>query len=268
MTAESAALIGHTGFVGGNLVRQRDFSDCFNSSNIEQIAGRSFDLVVCAGVPAEKWKANAAPERDHENITRLINALGRCDVTRLVLISTVDVFARPIEVDESSPVTIEGQQPYGRNRRLLEEFVASRFDATVVRLPGLYGPGLKKNAIFDLLHNNAVEKIDSRGVFQFYDIGRLWRDLEIALANNLELLHLATAPVSIADVARSALGINFVNELASASGPARYDIRTRHAELFGGESGAPYIETRDEELAGIAAWVASARSRASQAAQA
>ncbi len=50
-----------------------------------------------------------------------------------------------------------------------------------MRLPGLYGPGLKKNVIFDFLHDNDVHKIDSRGVFQFYDTTRLWRDLEIAV---------------------------------------------------------------------------------------
>ncbi|MEO6876905.1 MAG: pyridine nucleotide transhydrogenase, partial [Gemmatimonadaceae bacterium] len=64
----SAALIGHTGFVGSNLLRQHGFEATFNSANIEQIAGRSFDLVVCCGAPAEKWKANAHPERDLDNI--------------------------------------------------------------------------------------------------------------------------------------------------------------------------------------------------------
>ena len=59
---ESTALIGYTGFVGSNLLRQRPFDACFNSSNIDQIAGRSFDLVVCCGARAEKWKANADPE--------------------------------------------------------------------------------------------------------------------------------------------------------------------------------------------------------------
>ena len=55
--SSETALIGYSGFVGGNLLRQRSFDACFNSSNIEAIAGRSFDLVVCAGAPAEKWKA-------------------------------------------------------------------------------------------------------------------------------------------------------------------------------------------------------------------
>ena len=65
-------------------------------------------------------------------------------------------------VDEDSPAPTTGLQAYGRNRRRLEQIVAGRFDALVVRLPALYGPGLKKNALYDLLHNNAVDKIDAR----------------------------------------------------------------------------------------------------------
>jgi len=247
----STALIGYTGFVGSNLLRQFQFDDCFNSSNVEQIAGRSFDLIVCAGVRAEKWKANAEPERDLDNIERLARALTRAETRKIVLISTVDVFREPIEVDEESPTPMEGLHAYGRNRRRLEEIVAARFDALVVRLPGLYGPGLKKNVIYDFLHGNELQQIDSRGVFQFYDLVRLWSDIETAIDDGLELVHLPTEPVSVADVAREAFGMDFTNELSAA--PARYDVRTRYASLFGGAD--CYLETRMKELSGIAEFV-------------
>ena len=254
---ETAALIGHTGFVGGNLSRQHRFDDCFNSSNIEAVAGRSFDLLVCAGVPSEKWKANADPERDRQNIGRLMAALARVDAGRLVLISTVDVFADPVGVDEESPVVTSGLQAYGRNRRHLEEFVRSHFDASIVRLPGLYGGGLKKNAIFDLLHDNQVAKIDSRGIFQFYGVSRLWSDIEIILEERLPVVHMATEPVSMAEVARAAFGLEFTNEVAPT--PPCYDLHTRFARLFGGVG--TYIEPRDRVLAFIREYVATERTR-------
>jgi nucleoside-diphosphate-sugar epimerase len=257
-TRGEAALIGYTGFVGGNLTAQRPFDALYNSSNIDEIAGREFDLIVCAGAPAEKWKANADPERDLANIERLAAAVTRASARRFVLLSTVDVFGSPNGVDEQSPVSTEGLHAYGRNRRLLEERIASRFDATIVRLPGLYGPGLKKNVIFDLLHDNDVQKIDSRGVFQFYDTARLWSDLEIAVRNRLSLVHLPTEPVSVADVARAAFGIEFDNAVAPT--PARYDMRTRHAALFGG--GGAYVEDAARVLDGIAAFVERERARA------
>ena len=40
------AIIGHTGFVGSNLLEAHAFDDLFNTSNIDQIAGREYDLVV------------------------------------------------------------------------------------------------------------------------------------------------------------------------------------------------------------------------------
>src|SRR5581483_4392348 len=147
--------------------------------NVEQIAGRSFDLVVVAGAPAEKWKANADPSRDHASIERLVRALDQVNARKLVLISTVDVFISPVGVDEDSPTPITDLHTYGRNRRWLEQMVLARFDAHVVRLPGLYGHGLKKNIIYDFLNDNDVQKVDSRGVFQFYDLGRLWSDITI-----------------------------------------------------------------------------------------
>jgi nucleoside-diphosphate-sugar epimerase len=161
------------------------------------------------------------------------------------------VFADPVGVDEDAPTPAEGLHAYGRHRLWLEELVAARFDACIVRLPGLYGPGLKKNAIFDLIHDNDVHKIDSRGVYQFYDVQRLWHDMDTALRNALALVHLPTPPVSIAEVAASSFGRRFVNEVVSK--PARYDMQTKYAALFGG-AGA-YIETKDAELAGIRAFV-------------
>jgi nucleoside-diphosphate-sugar epimerase len=254
-----AALIGYTGFVGGNLLAQREFDARYNSTNIEEIAGRSFDLIVCAGAPAEKWKANADPERDVANLERLSGALTSARARRVVLLSTIDVFGAPIGVDEESPVPTDGLHAYGRHRRLLEERIAAHFDTTIVRLPGLYGPGLKKNVIFDFLHDNDVNKIDSRGVFQFYDTTRLWHDLDIALRHRLPLVHLPTEPVSVADLVRAAFGIDFDNRVVA--NPARYDMRTRHAALFGGTGS--YIENATRVLEGVTAYVARERSRAS-----
>jgi nucleoside-diphosphate-sugar epimerase len=254
---ESSALIGYTGFVGGNLLEQHAFDALFNSSNIESIVGRSFDLVVCSGARAEKWKANTEPERDLDNIERLVRALEQINTRRLVLISTVDVFLSPVDVDEESPTPMTGLHAYGRNRRRLEQIVASRFNALIVRLPALYGRGLKKNIVYDLMHDNEVQKIDSRGEFQWYGVDRLWQDIAISLDAELNLVHLATEPVSVADVARAAFGIEFTNEVAPT--PARYDMRTRHAELFGATG--PYVQTRPETLEGISQFVVRERQR-------
>src|SRR5205823_13274352 len=102
---------------------------------------------------AEKWIANAKPETDRESIAGLVRCLERVTAKRFVLISTVDVFPTPSGVDEESTVPAS-PQAYGRNRRWLEEEIDKRFGALVVRLAAMYGPGLKKNTIFDLLNDN------------------------------------------------------------------------------------------------------------------
>jgi len=254
---DSSALIGYTGFVGSNLLRQHSFDACFNSSNIEQIAGRGFDLVVCCGARAEKWKANAEPERDLDGIERLTRALEQVNARKVVLVSTVDVFMNPVDVDEESPTPTAGLSPYGRHRRRLEQIVAARFDSSIIRLVGLYGRGLKKNVIYDFLYDNNVHAIDSRGVFQYYDIDRLWGDIGLALDHELPLVHLPTEPVSVSDVARAGFGIEFTNEVAPV--PARYDVHTRYAALFGGS--VPYVENRTDTLARLAAFVVAERGR-------
>lgn len=63
-------------------------------------------------------------------------------------------------------------------------------------------------------------------------------------------------PVTVRDVARSAFGREFDNRLQGE--PVRYDMHTRHASLLGALPG-PYLESRDEVLAGIARFVKAER---------
>lgn len=233
------ALIGCTGYVGSTLLRQHTFEFLYHSTTIANIRGQSFSRVICAGAPAQKWIANRDPDADRRNIDGLIASLDSIECETFVLISTVDVFRRPIGVDENTPVDENGLQPYGLNRRRLETFVATRFRRhAIVRLPGLVGPGLRKNAVFDLLNDNNLGAIDSRGIFQFYPMVNLWFDLSVVLAAGLPLVHLTAEPISIAEVARNGFGRAFDLELTAA--PARYDMRTCYASLFGAAGAYQY----------------------------
>jgi len=86
------ALIGYSGFVGGTLLKQTAFEGLYRSTNIGEIEGKSFDTVVCAGAPAQKWIANREPEADREKIEGLIAHLKSVRCKTFILISTVDVF--------------------------------------------------------------------------------------------------------------------------------------------------------------------------------
>jgi len=226
------ALIGYSGFVGSTLLGQRSFEALFRSTNIGNIRNNVFDLVVCAGAPAQKWIVNKNPALDMSNINELIEHLKTIECNRFILISTVDVFKEPIGVDEQSKVEEYGLHAYGLHRRLLEKFIQQRFpDHLIVRLPGLVGPRLRKNVIFDFLNENNLDAIESRGVFQFYPMVNLWADIQTALEAGLKLVHLTAEPISVSEVANKGFGRVFHNQLSNH--PAKYDMRTCHASIFG-----------------------------------
>ncbi|WP_332765818.1 pyridine nucleotide transhydrogenase [Pseudomonas koreensis] len=233
------ALIGFSGFVGTTLLKQAQFQSLYRSTNIADIAGQSFDTVVCAGAPAQKWIANREPEADRSKIEGLIAHLKTLKCRRFILISTVDVFKSSVGVDEDSPVDESGLHAYGLNRRLLEKFVEAHFpEHLIVRLPGLVGPGLRKNVIFDFLNDNNLRAIDSRGVFQFYPMINLWFDIQLALEAGIKLVHLTAQPVSVAAIAKDGFAREFANALDNPVG--FYDMQTKYAHVFGGEGRYQY----------------------------
>jgi nucleoside-diphosphate-sugar epimerase len=254
--AMKSALIGHTGFVGGNLLRQHAFDDLYNSKNIESISGRSYDLIVSAGAPAEKWKANQNPEADRAAIQRLMSALENVRARQFMLISTVDVYPTPFNVDEDTPVDWTQASAYGRHRKQLEEFIAAKFPSLIVRLPGLFGVGLKKNIIFDFLKGNQVDKIHADAEFQFYGLDHLWADLEKAQYARLALLNVATEPVSVEEVARVAFGMEFTSRPAGLT-PARYAMKSRYEASWGGTNG--YLQNKQQVLADLKQFVSNER---------
>lgn len=243
----SSALIGYSGFVGSSLLKQRRFDPVYRSTTISEITGNSFDLVVCAGAPAQKWIANLDPAADRLNIQCLMDHIKTIRCKQFVLISTVDVFSHPAGVDEDHQVDEASLHPYGLHRRLLEKLVQTQFEKhLVVRLPGLVGPGLRKNVLFDLLNENNLHAVDSRAVFQFYPMVNLWFDIETAITAQLKLVHLTAEPVSVAEVATRAFNKDFDQRLSKP--PARYDFRSRCSALFGGTGDYQYSK-RDTMLA-------------------
>lgn len=146
------AIVGYTGFVGQNLCLSHQFNALYNSKNITDAFGTEPDLLVYAGIRAEMFTANHYPEKDLENIEGAIENIKKISPKKLVLISTISVY--PIfEGDENTVLDGNEGTAYGRNRRYLERWVEDNVkDYLIVRLPALYGQGIKKNFIFDMIH--------------------------------------------------------------------------------------------------------------------
>lgn len=300
------ALVGYTGFVGSNIYAQGEFDAVYNSKNIVEAYGTSPDLLIYAGLRAEKYLANNAPEKDMELIEEAKKNISKIAPKRLVLISTVDVWKAPNGKNEEDEIDTLDLHPYGYNRYCLEQWVREMYpNAIIIRLPGLFGINIKKNFIYDyinvipfmlkkekfeelslkakelgktmidyyeLLENGfyrcksldetqketlrelfkklgftALNFTDSRNVYQFYPLNRLWKDIQILLEKDIRLWHPATEPVSAAEVYYYLTGENFDNQLSAT--PVYYDFRTKYAEVFGGKEG--YICSKEEILSEI-----------------
>ncbi len=246
------ALIGYTGFVGGNIENQRSFDDLFNSKNIQDIEDREYDLVVSAANRADMWRINQEGEQDLAEIKEYIGHIAKAKIKKLILISTVGVYKNPNGADEDTAIDVEGLTPYGTNRYYLEQFCHDNFDTTIIRLPGLFGSGLKKNVIYDLLHGNNVDRIHKDGVYQYYNLENIWHDIEIALNNNLSLVNLATPPVSTEEVAKKCFGIEVTNQPKDIK-PGYWDMHSKYADLYGSEG--VYLYTKQQELEQIKKFV-------------
>ena len=147
-------LIGYTGFVGSNICSRHNFGGLYNSKNIADAYGTNPELCVYAGVRAEKFAADNFPGRDLWHIEDALENIRRIAPGKLALISTIDVIPPQTgDVYEDTPYKTDTLTPYGQNRLLLEHEARKLCPNTlVVRLPGLFGGGLKKNFIFDMIN--------------------------------------------------------------------------------------------------------------------
>lgn len=241
------ALIGYTGFVGATLERAINPSHRFRSTNIEEIRGEEFDHVICAGVQAMKWWANLHPEEDMAAIRRLLDALTHVKAEQFTLISSIDVYPVPRGVDETTIIEKEGHHPYGLHRLLIEEWVRERFpNSAILRLPGLFGPGLKKNVIYDMMHDNGLEKVHPDGVFQYYDTRRLAGDIDKVWQHGIHLLNVSSEPISTLEI-RDRF---FPGKVLGGTGvaPAGYDMRSIHANAWKGENSYLYSKVQIMEM--------------------
>jgi nucleoside-diphosphate-sugar epimerase len=140
-SGQTTILAGYSGFVGGNLAIGAErcghpFDMLCNSVNITEAFGTRPDMLVYAGVRAEKFTADSRPEEDWEHIKGAAENIGRIAPLRLVLISTIDVYDKPADADENTPINAEKLRPYGGNRLRLERMAREVCpDTLVVRLP-------------------------------------------------------------------------------------------------------------------------------------
>lgn len=247
-----SGLIGYTGFVGSNLARQHSFDQLYNSKNFREMEGVRFDELVCAGVYAVKWMANKEPKKDKERLIMLQEVLETVSADQFILISTIDVYPVIQGEDEKFECSSMENHAYGTHRLEFENFCMNHFDnCLVVRLPGLFGQGLKKNVIYDLLNDNCLDMINSQSSFQYYFLDNLWSDIKLAIEAKLKLINLFTEPVPTSEVINRFFSGKQVGQ--NASPELHYDLHTIHGSLRGKQG--KYLYSQDEVLTQLGEYI-------------
>jgi len=241
------ALIGSTGCVGGHLQKDFEFTHKYNRANISKIQGLETDLLICAGLPAEKWKANSDPASDWLNMANLAQMIASVKAKKAILISTIDVYQPAIDVTEEDAPNYNGEGAYGRHRAWFEAVFSSQFsDAIIIRLPGLFANNLKKNFIYDLINKRSDQflNVHPESKFQFYEIAGIWNLVEKCIANKIPLLNVATEPISAREIASI-----FNVELVDSQKKIEYRMKSKYSRFFNGKNG--FLQDKVEVLEGI-----------------
>lgn len=144
-------LVGSTGFVGQNLLRQHHFDLAVHSADVHRSFGSRPEICIYAGMPSAMYLAESDPQADFSAAVHAWDNIRKICPQKLVLISTIAVYRNTKNQNEQSCMETDGLSVYGRNRLYLEQKVRENFfNALVIRLPALYGIGLKKNFLYDL----------------------------------------------------------------------------------------------------------------------
>jgi len=179
-------LIGANGFVGSAFHRQltglgHEVVPVVRATYTAHV-GQSADLVIDAAGNSRKFFAEEKPveEFPHSAGHALRVALDFPAACHLH-ISSVDVYANltsPATTAESGPIDLSRSSHYGFHKLLAEQIVQHyRSGWLILRLAGMVGPGLRKNPVFDILHDQPL-RIHPDSQYQFMNTGTV---AEIAL---------------------------------------------------------------------------------------
>ena len=246
----SSALVGYSGFVGSNLLQFYHFDYFYNSKNFYEASNKTFDTLFFCGVPAVKWYANKNPEEDIETINNLKNILNTISVKKIILISTIDVYDEDTNSGKDEDYDCDWflSSHYGRNRYLFEEYVKKTFDDYhIIRLPALFGKGLKKNIIYDLIHNNQIQNIPVQSSFQWYDLNWLKKDIDLVIENKIKVCNLFPEPLNTYEIVSL---FEYPLEKFDHTKKLSYNLKTKYSSLFSSNVNG-YIRNKEEVLVSI-----------------
>ena len=158
-------VFGAAGFVGSALVehcRQNGIPHAgIIRQNYAEYVGKANDLFINAAGNSSKRLANSDPAADFEkNVAATLKSILDFPTRRYVYLSTIDVYhdvRNPAINSETAPLRPESMSRYGFHKYLAELLVRKYCPShALLRLGGMVGPNLKKNAVYDIAVENRL----------------------------------------------------------------------------------------------------------------
>ena len=158
-------LIGGNGFVGQAYVRLLAAREIeyvvVTRSNYASLVGRSCDVLINANGNSKKFMADKDPVWDFDaSVMSVVRSLNDFKSAKYVFLSSGDVYPNqdsPEVTREDVPLDTRRMSRYGLHKYMAETVVRSTHaHPLVIRMGGFVGPGMKKNAIFDMLSDQPI----------------------------------------------------------------------------------------------------------------
>lgn len=158
-------ILGGSGFVGSAFARwcERAGADyrIVTRENYPQYVGIPCDILINANGNSRKPLAASQPLVEFDASVRSVRqSLVDFKAATYVHLSSCDVYpdcSSPDATQESQVPFVDEQSPYGFHKYLAEQCVRHGTRQWLIfRSGGFVGPGLKKNAIFDILHGTSL----------------------------------------------------------------------------------------------------------------
>lgn len=168
-------ILGGKGFIGSTFVRfceKEEFDyDCIDLGNYESFKGRDCDILINVAGNSKKYLSNERPVEDFRfSLEALISSFFDFSFGKYIYFSSIDLYTDhedPAQNREDLPIDIGKISNYGFHKYLGEEMVMHYLsDWLIIRLGGVLGPGLKKNPVFDLIHDIPL-RVDEDSEYQY-----------------------------------------------------------------------------------------------------
>ena len=208
-------ILGGHGFVGSAyarlFLRENVPFEAITRETYAKFVGSTCDILINANGNSRKFLASESPLADFAaSVTSVRSSLIDFKFKKYVFLSTSDVYANctsPAHTREDAVIHPDHLSPYGFHKFLAELCVQHRAaEWLVIRQGGFVGPGLKKNAVFDVLHGDKLwAHPESR--YQFIstdDSARLVMQLLESGIRNETLNLTSNGTISIAELMRLA----------------------------------------------------------------